>query len=89
MKIYTKTKIFLSLSNNSRKFFTEKNSDILYVKPKYYANINSTIPPEIYSEKYKLTFGSQDDYELLEKIGSGRYSNVFKAYDVVNSDYKH
>lgn len=45
------------LRKNSSKFFTEKNSDILYTKPKYYANINSVIPPEIYSEKYKLTFG--------------------------------
>jgi hypothetical protein len=39
------------------KFFCEKNSNILYVEPKYYANINNTIPSEIYSEKYKLTFG--------------------------------
>jgi len=44
--------------SNSLKFFSEKHSSILYVQPKFYANINQVSPPEVYSEEnFKLTFG--------------------------------
>lgn len=46
----------LRLSKIPFKFFCDK-SEILYVKPKCYAEINNIIPPEHYSDKYKLKFG--------------------------------
>ena len=46
--------------------------------PKYYANANSTRPPE-YSdyENLGVAWGRQDDYEINQKLGHGKYSEVF------------
>ena len=46
--------------------------------PKYYANANSSRPQE-YSdyENLNVTWGRQDDYEIMQKLGHGKYSEVF------------
>ena len=51
--------------------------------PKYYANVCKEMPKE-YSNysNYQIRFdGNINDYEIGEKIGRGKYSDVFKGYD--------
>ena len=33
-----------------------------------------------------MTFNWQDDYEFIEKIGRGRYSEVYKANNLLNNE---
>lgn len=48
--------------------------------PKYYADILKIKPPE-YSEyeNMELEFGNIDNYEIVKKIGRGKYSDVFEG----------
>lgn len=40
--------------------------------PKYYANVNKTMPKEYWDyENYQNEWGTQDDYEVIRKIGRG------------------
>ena len=65
--------------------------------PKFYAKVVPTIRKKekeeegkeegmLYGdyENAKIAFGKQDDYEFLNKVGRGRYSEVFKAVNIVN-----
>lgn len=36
--------------------------------------------------KYLFCFRQQDDYQLVRKLGRGKYSEVFEAIDVTNSE---
>lgn len=51
--------------------------------PKYYANVCKQMPKE-YSDysNFELKFSNNiDNYEIGEKIGRGKYSDVFRGYD--------
>ena len=37
-------------------------------------------------ENLQVTWGSQDDYEVIRKIGRGKYSEVFDGMNVVNNE---
>lgn len=37
-------------------------------------------------ENLKIAWGRQDDYEILENIGRGKYSEVFKGINILNLD---
>jgi serine/threonine protein kinase len=37
-------------------------------------------------ENSKVTFNFQDDYEFQGKLGRGRYSEVFKAVNLLNNE---
>jgi len=52
--------------------------------PRYHANACVNAPAE-YSdyENAELVFGPQDDYEFALKLGRGRYSEVFRAVDLL------
>ena len=43
--------------------------------------------PESYSdyEKLTVTWGDQDNYEVVRKVGRGKYSEVFEGINVVNN----
>ena len=57
-----------SKSKNTPKYY----SQICLQKPKEYSNYSN----------YQLKFSDNiDDYEIGEKIGRGKYSDVFKGYD--------
>lgn len=54
------------------------------ILPKFYANINKNMPKEYWDyEAFENEWGNQDDYEVIRKIGRGKYSEV---YDGINSE---
>lgn len=43
-----------------------------------YANVNLEQPPEYSNyEALEIVYGNQDDYEIIKKIGRGKYSDVY------------
>lgn len=49
-----------------------------YPLPKYYAQVNPNMPKEYWNyEDFENDWGNQDDYEVIRKIGRGKYSEVF------------
>mmetsp|Transcript_391 Transcript_391/g.535 ORF Transcript_391/g.535 Transcript_391/m.535 type:complete len:367 (-) Transcript_391:56-1156(-) len=53
---------------------------------KVYANANSLRPKEYWNyEQLNVEWGEQDDYEVIRKVGRGKYSEVFEGINVVNS----
>eukprot|EP01088_Endostelium_zonatum_P020201 TRINITY_DN7310_c0_g2_i1.p1 TRINITY_DN7310_c0_g2~~TRINITY_DN7310_c0_g2_i1.p1 ORF type:complete len:366 (-),score=76.36 TRINITY_DN7310_c0_g2_i1:46-1080(-) len=52
-----------------------------------YADVNTNRPPEYYSyEQFIVPWGeSTDKYEIMSKVGRGKYSEVFEAMDVVEN----
>lgn len=69
----------------SAKLVTIKDKDL----PKYYANIVEQIktdnPQYSNYEKSQVKFNYQDDYEFVTKLGRGRYSEVFKATNLLTN----
>lgn len=50
-----------------------------------YAEINVHRPPEYWDyENLTINWGDQDDYEVVRKIGRGKYSEVFAGINSVN-----
>eukprot|EP01040_Poterioochromonas_malhamensis_P000163 gene163-169_t len=50
-----------------------------------YADVNSTRPPSYWDyENISVDWGDQDDYEVVRKIGRGKYSEVFAGYSIKN-----
>jgi len=56
-------------------------------KPKYYADANTKMKPDYYDyENMEIDYeGIQDNYEVIRKIGRGKYSEVFEGINVVNN----
>ncbi|WBW74240.1 serine/threonine protein kinase Cka1 [Schizosaccharomyces osmophilus] len=51
-----------------------------------YAHVNEELPREYWDyENMEDTFGYQDNYELLRKVGRGKYSEVFEGINVLNN----
>lgn len=55
--------------------------------PKFYANVCEEKPNE-YSdyENYEVKFGSQENFEIIKKIGRGKYSEVYEGINVANNE---
>jgi len=71
--------LFLMLKSADLYQFSSKKSIYL---PKYYANICEERPKE-YSdyEHIKIAWEKPDNYELIKRIGRGKYSEVFDGID--------
>ena len=56
--------------------------------PKYYADVCDIMEPE-YSdyENYEVPFSDQGSYELIRKIGRGKYSDVYEGINSENDNY--
>ena len=51
-----------------------------YILPRYYADINDHKPKEYWDyENYSPVWNSQDKYEIVKKLGRGKYSEVFEG----------
>ncbi|KAG2188913.1 hypothetical protein INT44_004055, partial [Umbelopsis vinacea] len=52
-----------------------------------YANVNQQQPREYYDyDNLQVQWGSQDNYEIVRKVGRGKYSEVFEGINVVNGE---
>ncbi|DBA05235.1 TPA: hypothetical protein N0F65_007397, partial [Lagenidium giganteum] len=55
-------------------------------RARVYADVNETRPREYWDyENLTVTWGEQDKYEVVRKIGRGKYSEVFEGYNVSNN----
>lgn len=54
-------------------------------RARVYADVNVKRPREYWDyESLVVNWGDQDDYEVVRKIGRGKYSEVFEGYNTVN-----
>ncbi|BAM81769.1 casein kinase II, alpha subunit [Cyanidioschyzon merolae strain 10D] len=52
-----------------------------------YAHVNENRPREYWDyENLVVNWGNQDNYEVVRKVGRGKYSDVFEGINVVNGD---
>lgn len=52
-----------------------------------YADVNCHKPRDYWDyESYVVDWGQQDDYQLVRKLGRGKYSEVFEAINVTNNE---
>nr|CCA16125.1 casein kinase II subunit putative [Albugo laibachii Nc14] len=55
-------------------------------RARVYCDVNETRPREYWDyENLQVTWGDQDNYEVIRKIGRGKYSEVFEGYNVTNN----
>lgn len=56
-------------------------------KARVYAEVNSHKPREYWDyESYMVAWANQDDYQLVRKLGRGKYSEVFEAINIKNNE---
>ncbi|KAK9763457.1 Casein kinase II subunit alpha [Basidiobolus ranarum] len=55
---------------------------------KVYANANEVQPREYWDyDNLLITWGDQDKYEIIRKIGRGKYSEVFEGINITNQQH--
>ena len=55
------------------------------IGPKFYADVNIKKPADYSNyEDLEITWGKQEDYEVIKKIGRGKYSEVYEGINVTN-----
>lgn len=51
-------------------------------RARVYCDVNASRPTDYYDyENLKITWSGQEDYEVIQKIGRGKYSEVFKGFN--------
>ncbi|RLN43303.1 casein kinase II subunit alpha-like [Panicum miliaceum] len=62
-------------------------SGLAMSKARVYADINVVRPKEYWDyEALTVQWGEQDDYEVVRKVGRGKYSEVFEGINVNNNE---
>ena len=52
-----------------------------------YPDANAHKPREYWDyESHVVEWGNQDDYQIVRKLGRGKYSEVFEGVNVVNNE---
>jgi len=55
-------------------------------RAKVYADVNQHRPREYWNyDTLNVVWGNQDDYEVIRKVGRGKYSEVFEGINIVNN----
>lgn len=67
---------------------TRKNKNrILANEARVYALVNQHRPKEYWNyDVLTINWGNQDDYEIIRKVGRGKYSEVFEGVNVQNGE---
>lgn len=56
-------------------------------RARIYTDVNSMKPREYWDyESYAVDWGQQEDYQLVRKLGRGKYSEVFEAINITNNE---
>ncbi|MPC12938.1 Casein kinase II subunit alpha [Portunus trituberculatus] len=56
-------------------------------RARVYADVNAHRPHEYWDyESHVIEWGQQDDYQLVRKLGRGKYSEVFEAVNINNNE---
>ncbi|KAK6458015.1 casein kinase II, alpha subunit cell cycle control, cell division, chromosome partitioning [Scheffersomyces xylosifermentans] len=59
----------------------------VYSVARVYADVNSNKPSEYWDyENHKISWGDIKNYEIISKIGRGKYSEVFQGVNVLNDE---
>ncbi|KAI9300566.1 casein kinase II subunit alpha [Cunninghamella echinulata] len=54
---------------------------------KCYAHVNEQMPDSYWDyDNLQVQWGSQDNYEIIRKVGRGKYSEVFEGINITNND---
>ena len=55
-----------------------------------YTDVNKHKPREYWDyESQVVEWGNQDDYQLVRKLGRGKYSEVFEAINITNNEIRY
>lgn len=56
-------------------------------RPRVYADVNTHRPRDYWDyETHVIEWGQQDNFELVRKLGRGKYSEVFEAINITNDE---
>uniref|UniRef100_A0A8C4QBS7 non-specific serine/threonine protein kinase n=1 Tax=Eptatretus burgeri TaxID=7764 RepID=A0A8C4QBS7_EPTBU len=56
-------------------------------RSRVYTDVNTHRPREYWDyESHVVEWGNQDDYQLVRKLGRGKYSEVFEAINITNNE---
>uniref|UniRef100_H3A126 non-specific serine/threonine protein kinase n=1 Tax=Latimeria chalumnae TaxID=7897 RepID=H3A126_LATCH len=59
----------------------------LQSRARVYSDVNTLRPREYWDyEVHFVEWGNQDDYQLVRKLGRGKYSEVFEAINITNNE---
>lgn len=63
---------------------TPNNSNLIVVtQAKVYKNVNASQPRSYWDyDSFSLSWNSKENYQLVQKLGRGKYSEVFEAIDI-------
>ncbi|KAB8093698.1 hypothetical protein EE612_020605, partial [Oryza sativa] len=78
---------FLALLQPPRRAPVAAGSRVGMSKARVYADVNVLRPKEYWDyEALTVQWGEQDDYEVVRKVGRGKYSEVFEGINVNNNE---
>lgn len=72
---------------NLRDLKKGKVNPVAMSRARVYADVNVQRPRDYWDyESFVLQWGDQDDYEVVRKVGRGKYSEVFEGINVTNNE---
>ncbi|KAL4629867.1 casein kinase II subunit alpha-like [Arapaima gigas] len=77
----------LSLENPAPYHHVHSMSGPVTSRSRVYPDVNTQRPREYWDyESHVVEWGNQDDYQLVRKLGRGKYSEVFEAINITNNE---